>query len=68
MMTYGEDVKALKAEQYSNRPFKIPDTIVEESDVQENVWIVSEPFRCVHYLNNARFLPEDKTTDIVKNL
>lgn len=64
----GRDVIGMTVARLSKWAFKIPGKIVDRRSVERTSWIVSEPFGCMQYINDGRYLQGEINTDMVKIL
>lgn len=66
--TYGECVIIETMEKFLKWALKIQDTIVNGTVSERISWIVPTPFWCTWHSNDAKYLPREKATHMVKIL
>lgn len=64
--TYRECVRMVTMKQFAKLAIKIPDTMVHRKDNKRSSWIVPALNCYMCYINEARSLPGNRTTDKVK--
>lgn len=64
--TYGKGVMAGTVKPFLYWAFKITDRLVDGRGVEQTSLIVPSQFCCMQGIEDGRYLPEDKATDIVK--
>lgn len=64
----GEGVIAENVEQFSKSAFTILDTISDGKVVERTAWIIPALLCSMQYINDAEYLPRNRTPDTVKQL
>lgn len=66
--TYEERVMAIPVEQLSKRASGFPDKRLHGGCVERTAWTVKAPSSCMRFVDDAKYLPEDRTPEIMKGL